>query len=62
MNAKLSTAGLGELLRLALRRDRIMLPVWIYALVGSVASTLVSIRHLYPDDASRDRQIGRAHV
>jgi ABC-2 type transport system permease protein len=49
------TAGLGELLRLALRRDRIMLPVWVYALIGSVLSTLVSLRRLYPDDASRDR-------
>ena len=49
------TSGLGELLRLALRRDRIMLPLWIYALIGSVVSTLLSIRHLYPDAASREQ-------
>ncbi|MFD0331969.1 hypothetical protein ACFQZC_36900 [Streptacidiphilus monticola] len=49
------TAGLSPLLRLALRRDRIMLPVWLYALIATVAGTAFSIRKLYPDQASRDR-------
>ena len=31
-------AGAGELTRLALRRDRIMLPVWVYALTAIAAS------------------------
>lgn len=48
------TAGLPVLLRLALRRDRIMLPVWLYALVASVAGTAVSLRQLYPSQGSRD--------
>ncbi|MBF9068487.1 ABC transporter permease [Streptacidiphilus fuscans] len=48
-----STAGTGELLRFALRRDRIMLPVWLYALVGSTGATAASIGKLYPTTASR---------
>jgi ABC-2 type transport system permease protein len=49
------TAGLPVLLRLAVRRDRIMLPAWLYALVASVVSTAVSLRQLYPSQGSRDR-------
>ncbi|MFE0463921.1 ABC transporter permease [Kitasatospora sp. NPDC058965] len=48
-------AGLRPLLRLAARRDRIVLPVWLYALVAIVASTAVSIDRLYPTQADRDR-------
>ena len=35
-------AGTGELTRLAARRDRILLPVWIYVLTAVVASTAYS--------------------
>ncbi|MFD9126412.1 ABC transporter permease, partial [Kitasatospora sp. NPDC059571] len=46
-------AGTGILLRLALRRDRIVLPVWLYALTASVASTAFSFRTLYGTAAER---------
>ncbi|MFI6979279.1 ABC transporter permease [Embleya sp. NPDC050154] len=48
-----SLAGLRELSKLASRRDRIILPLWAYALIGSVASTAYSIKGLFPDQASR---------
>jgi ABC-2 type transport system permease protein len=40
-------AGTGTLAGLALRRDRIFLVIWVYALVGSVASTTYSYHHLF---------------
>ncbi|RFU40411.1 ABC transporter permease [Actinomadura logoneensis] len=46
-------AGTGALTRLALRRDRIMLPVWLYLIVFMAASTVSSTKGLYPDLASR---------
>ncbi|WP_354642780.1 ABC transporter permease [Kitasatospora camelliae] len=45
--------GTGLLLRLALRRDRVLLPVWTYAIAGSVGSTAFSFRALYPTEESR---------
>ncbi|MDH6132275.1 ABC-2 type transport system permease protein [Kitasatospora sp. MAA4] len=45
--------GTGPLLRLALRRDRITLPVWVYLLTASVASTTYSFKKLYGTAASR---------
>lgn len=36
------------LVRLALRRDRIMLPVWVYGITALVAGTAASFRSLYP--------------
>ncbi|MCP2340988.1 ABC transporter permease [Actinomadura rupiterrae] len=48
-------AGTGPLTRLALRRDRIMLPVWVYLIVIMAASTVSSTKGLYPDTASRMR-------
>jgi ABC-2 type transport system permease protein len=50
-----SLAGTGTLVRLALRRDRIMLPVWIYALTASVISTAAAFRGLYPTPQSRQQ-------
>ncbi|MFH9041861.1 ABC transporter permease [Streptomyces sp. NPDC017966] len=46
-------AGLRELSKLATRRDRIILPLWAYALIGSAVSTASSIKGLFPDEASR---------
>ena len=40
-------AGTGTLAGLALRRDRIFLVIWVYALVGSLASTTYSYHHLF---------------
>ena len=46
-------AGTGTLVRLALRRDRIMLPVWILVFVVSAAGSAQASIELYPDVASR---------
>lgn len=45
--------GTRSLIRLAGRRDRIMLPVWLYVLIGSAASSAYSIKGLYPTEAAR---------
>ncbi|WP_329119538.1 ABC transporter permease [Streptomyces sp. NBC_01465] len=47
-------AGTGTLLRLALRRDRVMMPVWVLVLGGSFASVARSFGTLYDTDAKRD--------
>src|SRR6202044_904469 len=39
--------GTTALISLALRRDRIVLPVWLYVFAASIASTGYSFRHLY---------------
>lgn len=46
-------AGSRQLVKLASRRDRIVLPIWLYVLIGLVGSSAYSIRGLYPDAASR---------
>ncbi|WP_406014275.1 ABC transporter permease [Streptomyces sp. NBC_00984] len=46
-------AGTWPLLRLALRRDRIMLPIWVLALGGSFSSVGSSIASLYDTAAQR---------
>ncbi|HEY3867970.1 MAG TPA: ABC transporter permease [Actinocrinis sp.] len=46
--------GTRGLIQLAGKRDRIMLPIWIYVLVGTAASSAYSIKGVYPDQASRD--------
>jgi ABC-2 type transport system permease protein len=45
--------GVRELARLAIRRDRIMLPVWVYALAVVTAEITFSLKKLYPTAASR---------
>lgn len=46
-------AGTGALTRLALRRDRVLLPVWIAVFVLTVASTASATLGLYPTAAAR---------
>ncbi|MES9508163.1 ABC transporter permease [Streptomyces sp. NPDC000609] len=46
-------AGTWPLLRLALRRDRIMLPIWVLALGGTFSSVSSSIAALYGTSAQR---------
>ena len=51
--------GTAALISLALRRDRIILPVWLYVFAASIASTGYSFRHLYtrlPERLALDRQ------
>ncbi|MDR3032053.1 MAG: ABC transporter permease, partial [Kitasatospora sp.] len=50
-----SLAGTGTLLKLALRRDRIVLPVWVYVLVISVVSSAYSFKGMYDTAAERAR-------
>ncbi|MGO4755685.1 ABC transporter permease, partial [Streptomyces sp. 2MCAF27] len=46
-------AGTGTLLRLALRRDRVMLPVWVLAIGLSGSSTLSRLKTSYETAADR---------
>jgi len=46
-------AGTGALLRLAVRRDRIVLPVFVVLLVVVVAASASATVEVYPDEASR---------
>jgi ABC-2 type transport system permease protein len=45
--------GTGTLLRLAVRRDRVMLPAWLYILAVSVLGTAYSFKKTYVTAASR---------
>ncbi|WP_037571071.1 ABC transporter permease [Phaeacidiphilus oryzae] len=51
-------AGSGLLTRTALRRDRVQLPVWVYVVTASVASTAYSFHKLYPSAAQRESLAG----
>ena len=46
-------AGTGALARLAFRRDRIMLPAWVYVITALIASNSFSLGKLYPTAADR---------
>ena len=46
-------SGTGALAKLALRRDRVMLPAWVYVITAAVSSTAYSFRKLYPTPAAR---------
>ncbi|MGW6706883.1 ABC transporter permease [Streptomyces sp. NPDC054956] len=46
-------AGTGALLRLALRRDRVMMPVWIVASAAMVLAMPASLASMYSDAAER---------
>lgn len=48
-----AVTGTTELVKLALRRDRYFLPVWIYVLTAAVAGTAYSFRSLYPTGSAR---------
>ncbi len=43
-----SLLGAGALAKLAVRRDRIMLAAWLYALAGLVAASVYGFKKLYP--------------
>ncbi|HEY9475800.1 MAG TPA: ABC transporter permease, partial [Mycobacteriales bacterium] len=47
--------GTGAMIRLALRRDRIMLPAWVLSLTAVVVGTGSSFSQLYPTLASRQQ-------
>src|SRR5216684_701211 len=54
-NGSTQLTGTRTLIRLAARRDRVILVIWLYALTASVASTAYSFRHLYPTSYERAR-------
>jgi ABC-2 type transport system permease protein len=45
--------GTWRLVRLAARRDRVLLPVWLVALVGLLAGTAAAMAGLYPTESDR---------
>jgi polyether ionophore transport system permease protein len=47
-------AGTGTLTALALRRDRVMLVIWIYVFAAFVAASAYGFKKLYPTAAGRD--------
>jgi ABC-2 type transport system permease protein len=48
-------SGTGTLLRLALRRDRVMIPAWLYGVAALVLSTAYSFKQLFPTTTERLR-------
>ena len=48
-------AGTGMLARLAFRRDRLMLPAWIYVLTALIAGNAYSFKALFATVAERDK-------
>ena len=52
-NSNLS--GTGQLIRLALRRDRLVLPLWIVVVVLLTTAGAGAYEQLYPDPAERPR-------
>jgi polyether ionophore transport system permease protein len=48
-----SFAGTGRLIRLALRRDRVRLPVWVFAIGFSLLGSVASFAQAYPTAADR---------
>jgi ABC-2 type transport system permease protein len=50
-------AGTGALTRLAFRRDRIMLPAWVYLITVLVATTAYTFKKLYPTAAARGQLV-----
>ncbi|GAA3219896.1 ABC transporter permease [Nonomuraea helvata] len=47
-------SGIGTTSRLILRRDRVLLPVWIVVLAGFVTSTASTFAKSYPTEAARE--------
>ena len=52
--------GTGSLIKLALRRDRTMLVIWLYVLTAFVAASVYGFRSLYPNAAAREAFIAAA--
>ncbi|MET7616112.1 ABC transporter permease [Streptomyces sp. NPDC005408] len=50
-------AGTGALVRLALRRDRVMMPLWVLVLGGAISSAPDSLKSLYATAADRSRLV-----
>jgi len=55
-----TVTGTGALTRLALRRDRTMIAIWVYALTAFVAFTVYGFKKLYPTTAGLNEFIAAA--
>lgn len=55
-----SFVGTGTLVRLALRRDRLMVPIWLGVLFLFTISSSLSVKDLFGSAASRDQLAGSA--
>ena len=53
--------GTGVLSRLALRRDRIMLPAWVYVITALVAGTAYTFRKVYTPATRAQLQVTAGH-
>ena len=53
MTVQAGLAGTGALTRLAFRRDRVMLPAWVYLITVLVTTTAYAFKKLYPTAAAR---------
>lgn len=49
--------GVGSLLRLALRRDRVRLTVWLLALTFLMVYAPVAVKYAYPEEAQRQARV-----
>lgn len=54
-------AGTGALTKLALRRDRIMLVVWIYAFAALAGASAYGFKKLYPTAAGREQFVATSN-
>jgi ABC-2 type transport system permease protein len=55
-------AGTATMLRLALRRDRVLLPAWVLVFVAMAAGSAQASIELYPDVAARVKAAGAANA
>jgi len=55
IGAMAELTGTAELIRFIVRRDRIRILVWVFAVAGLVALTVVGIKGLYPTQADLDQ-------
>jgi polyether ionophore transport system permease protein len=49
--------GTGELARLALRRDRMLLPIWVYLVLVGTSVNAYTFAHLYKTQAAREAAV-----
>ena len=55
-------AGSGVLTRLALRRDRIMLPAWVYVITALVAGAAYTFRQVYTPVTRAQLQVTASRI
>ena len=60
--ASIAFVGTGNLLRLALRRDRVMLPVWAVVLAASLSLSAAATIALYSDQQALDTAAAAANA